>query len=120
MVYDFSTRLDRLGTRMKTINDNSLIYTRPGEVAIEIENFTPQKCDVNELAMYGIPLVLDKLQDFCFDTADLSSLTYPLPKQGDQIEWNGKTFETFLIGDQVFRFTTSTRVRIRIHGRQTG
>lgn len=120
MTYDFSTRMDRLGTRMKQLHNNSLSFERSGETAILVENFTPEATDVNELALQGIPLIADKMQDFVFDTVDLANLANPLPKVGDKVVWNGKTFELFIVGEQVYKFTTSTRKRIRIHSRQIG
>jgi len=120
MVYDFSTRLNRLGDRMEQIHDNSLSYERPGETAITIANFTPEKTDVNELAILGIPLIADKMQDFVFRTSKLANLTPNLPKVGDKVVWDGKTFELFIVGEQVYKFTTSSRRRIRIHSRQIG
>jgi len=105
---------------MKTVNMNSLSYQRSGEISVTIENFTPQSCDIDELAIYGIPLIRDKMQDFCFDTADLDTFSDPMPKQGDKIVWNGLTFSPFLIGEQVFKFPTSSRKRIRVHARQIG
>lgn len=118
MTYDFSTRLDRLGTRMQQLHNNSLVYSRTGETSVTIENFTPEKTDVNELALAGIPLIIDKMQDFVFNTSELSTFSNPLPKPGDRLTWNGRVFELFVIGEQVYLFTTSTRVRIRVHSRQ--
>lgn len=118
MTYDFSTRLDRLGTRMKQLNSNSLSYQRTGESSVTVENFTPEKIDVNELAIHGIPLIQDKMQSIVFDTTSLADWSDPLPKEKDKFVWDGRTFEVFIIGEKAFNFTTSTRKRIRVNGRQ--
>jgi len=117
MSYDISTRLDYLGDRMQELNVTSLTYLR-GEESVEIENFTPQKVDVDELAAFGISLITEKLQDFTFYTSKLEDLDPPLPIRNDKILWNGRVFEAFSINEEIYRFTTSTRKRIRVHTRQ--
>ena len=126
MTYDFSTRLDRLGTRMKQIHNNTLTYTRTGFPPITITNFTPEKIDVTEMAAAGLVLITDKAQDFVFDADKLAALNPPTPKASvDKIVWDGKTFEVFGIGDgqsdesQTYRYTISTRKSIRVHTKQT-
>lgn len=117
MVYDVSTRLDRLGTRMKELFDNSLTYSREA-VDITITNFTPEKTDVDILMAMGIAVVNEKWQDFVFDTADLSVLDPAEPRRGDRIVWESLTYEVFPIGDEPFKFTTSSRARVRVHAKQ--
>jgi hypothetical protein len=102
---------------MKELNQNSLTYLR-GNTSLTINNFTPEKLDVEQLAAFGIVLVTDKLQDFVFDTSDLSNLTPAYPQRGDKITWGGKTFELMPIGDELYCFITSTRTRMRVHTRQ--
>lgn len=118
MVYDISTRLDRLGTRMKELHNNSLTYTRSGETPITITNFTPEKCDVDQLIALGIAIMNEKWQDFVFDLADLATLTTTEPRTGDKITWGTLTFQVTAINDEVFKYTTSSRTRIRVHAKQ--
>ena len=118
MAYDLSTRLDVLGTRMKDLNQTTLSYVR-GATAITVTSPTLGKVDVNQLAAYGIVLVTEKLQDFIFDTSDLSTLTPALPKIGDKIVWDGNTYLVSSFGEEVFTYMTSSRNRIRVHTKQT-
>lgn len=121
MVYDFSTRLNRLGTRMKQLHDNSLVYSR-GATTTRIDNFTPEDVDVSTLAAYGMVLLTDKEQDFVFDFADLATFSPNTPQVGDKLVWNSRTYQVVSLGGQdiaeVWRFITSTRTRIRVHARE--
>jgi len=115
MTYNLATRLNRVGTRMKELNDNSLTYTRSGETPIEITNFTPEKCDSDQLLALGIAIVNEHWQDIVFDTAALSTLTIPEPRTGDKVTWDGVNYQVTALADEVFRYTTASRVRIRVH-----
>lgn len=121
MTYDFSTRLDRLGTRMKQLHDNSLTYSR-GATTTRIDNFTPEDVDVSTLAAYGLVLLTDKEQDFVFDYADLASFSPNTPQVGDRIVWGSRRYQVISLGSQdvaeIWRFITSTRKRIRVHTRE--
>lgn len=124
MTYDFSTRLDRLGTRMKDLHDNELTYTRSGSTAITIENFTPEKLNVNNYSMAGVTLLQEQVQDFVFDTSELSSLSPSTPKVGDTLVWGSWTFTVIALKvdegmEEVFLYTTSSRNRLRVHTKQT-
>ena len=118
MTYDFSTRLDRVGERMQELHDNSLTYSRSGELDLTITNFTPEKADVDQLIALGIVVVNEKWQDFVFDVADMSTWTIPEPRTGDKIVWGTLTFQVTSIGDETFKYTTSTRKRVRVHSKQ--
>ena len=119
LAYDFTSRLDYLGTRGKTLHVNSLIYNRLDVFTpITITNFTPEKLDVTQLASMGVVLITDKAQDFIFDFAELAVLVNKDPKTTDQILWKGVLYETLQIGDEVFSYVTSSRKRIRVHSRQ--
>lgn len=119
MTYNLADRLDYLGTRMKELNDNSLIYERAGYAPITIENFTPQRITVEQLAAYGIILITSKHYSFTFDYSDLSILgSRPQPKEGDKITTGGFVYEVFQMGDAVYTFTTSSRSRITVHAKQ--
>jgi hypothetical protein len=122
MPYNLASRLDKLGTRFKTLNSNSATYERPGSPipAATIINFTPEKLDVTALAMFGIVLITDKMQDVVFDAADI--VTFGEPEHGDKFTWGAKVLEVMRIGNdrdgETFRYTTSSRLRIRVHIRQ--
>jgi hypothetical protein len=119
MAYDFATRLDYLGKRMRKLHVNQLLYLKPstGQL-ITVTSFTPEKIDVTQLGVYGVTLITDKAQDVIFDAFKLSVLSPPLPEQGHQLTWNGTVYEVFSIGDEVYRHVTSSRKRIRIHTKQ--
>lgn len=122
MPYNLASRLDKLGERFKTLNVNSATYERPGSViaAATIQNFTPEKLDVTALAMFGIVLITDKMQDAVFDTAQIAA--FGEPEHGDKFTWGIRVFEVMRIGNErdgeTFRYTTSSRLRIRVHIRQ--
>lgn len=122
MTYDIATRMERVGTRMKQLNDNSLVYSRADQNNVKttatITNVTLGKFDVNEDNAFGITLITKKMLDFIFDTDELAGFDPAVPVAGDTIVFDGRTYETFSIGDQVYDFTTSTRTRIRIHAKQ--
>lgn len=103
---------------MKELHDNSLVYGRTGESSVTIDNFTPEETNVEELAAFGVVLITDKMQDFIFDAADLSSFDDPEPQNGDTIVWNGNTFKVFIEPNAPYTYVTSTRKRIRVHAKQ--
>ena len=115
MAYDFSTRLDTLGTRMKELHQNSLIYKRVDNTDITVSNFTPERIDLVQAATAGVTQLVDKLQDFVFDTADLSGLSPSLPQEDDKIVWDSKTFKPISLNEELYSFTTTSRKRIRVH-----
>lgn len=115
MPYDFTTRLDILGTRMGELHDNSLFLTRDGEADVKVTNYTPEKTDVDTLAAYGLTQITEEAQDFVFNTSAFSSWTIQLPIVGDKIKIGTETYQVINIGDEVYKYTTSSKVRIRIH-----
>ena len=122
MAYDFSTRMNTLGNRMRQLHQNTLTYTR-GNTTATIPNFTPEKVDVTAIAVYGLTILTDKLQDFVFDTNKLVNFAPPEPKIGDRITWGTRTYEVLGIGPstneaECFKYITSSRLRIRVHARQ--
>ena len=122
MAFEFSTRLDTLGTRMKELHSNTLTYTRKKDgvtTTATVTNFTPETCDIQEIAQHGIVLVTAKLQDFIFDTSDISAFSPAVPETGDTLTWGSNVFEVFSIGEEMFKYTTSSRLRIRVHTQQT-
>ena len=117
MVYDLAQRFDRLGTRMKQLSQANASYTR-GATTISISSFTPQQIDVSELAMYGITLLTEKMLDVVFDTSKLFSLSPAYPVEGDTFIWGENTYQPMSIGDELYNFTTTSRLRIRVHLKQ--
>lgn len=117
MTYDFSSRLDLLGTRMKELHNVSLVYRRRS-VSVSISNATPEQCDTEQLQALGIAILNEKWQDFVFDTADLTQFFPAEPEAGDVIVWGTDTFQVTSIGDELFKFTTSSRLRVRVHTKQ--
>jgi len=123
MTYNFSTRLDRCGTRMKQLHDNCLTYAR-GTNEVVIENFTPEKIDVDQLQALGIAIINEKWQDFVFDYSALEDLPSQDPQINDLITWDDgespvRQYRVFSINDELYKFTTSSRKRIRVHTKQT-
>lgn len=109
---------------MKQINDNTGVYSRTGETPVTITNFTPEKLDTTSLAAYGIVLITDKALDIVFDTSKLATFTDPEPQINDTFVWDGRTYKVFDIApadspqNECFRYTTSSRQRMRVHLRQ--
>ena len=122
MTYDLASRFNYVGQRMKELNQNTLILSRVGETNIEVPNFTPEKIDVETLAAYGLVHVTKKMQAFVFDTTKYSSWSDSLPKVGDRIVWGTRIYEIMVMGkeDEVYTFTTSSRLRIRVNTKQIG
>tara|TARA_Y100000310_G_scaffold310662_1_gene356141 strand:+ start:318 stop:680 length:363 start_codon:yes stop_codon:yes gene_type:complete len=118
MAYDIATRLDKLGTRMKELNQNSITYQRTGETDLTISNVTPGTIDVTQLGVDSVVLITEKAQDFIFDTSELSSWSPVVPKIGDTIVWGSNTYQIFSINDELYNYTTSSRLRIRVHTKQ--
>lgn len=102
---------------MPDINDNELTYTR-GATDITVTSFTPEKVDVEQMQALGIALITEKWQDFVFDASELSGLTPSEPAVGDVITWGTSEFRVSPLMDEAYRFTTSSRKRVRVHARQ--
>lgn len=116
MVYSYQDRLDRLGTRKKEVDVQTVTASRTGEasatVDCTIEYFPPEG---NEASPHFIQT---ELIAFTFDTAD-----WPLtgtPQAHDKMTFGGNTYEIVPMSsdDRYFRYTTSSRNRIRFFGRQ--
>lgn len=124
MTYDFATRLNRLGTRMKEVNDNFLLYSRTDEnrhtTTLQVNNFTPVQFDMNELASFGIPLLQEKMQRFAFDAADIATLNPPKPVHGDRITWGTRIYEVVRVNEETYRYTTSSQTRLLVNAKQIG
>lgn len=116
--YDLADRFNYVGQRMKELNQNTLILTRVGESDVIVNNFTPEKITVDTLALYGIVLVTQKAQAFVFDTSKYDSWSDNFPKVGDRIVWENRTYEVMVMGEEVYTFTTSSRIRVRVNTKQ--
>jgi len=118
--YSLADRLDYVGRRMQELNQNTLTLIRVDESNVAVDNFTPEKITVEALALYGIVLVNQKAQAFVFDTSKYSSWTDNFPKVGDRISWEDRIYEVMVMGDEVYTFTTSSRLRVRVNTKQVG
>lgn len=117
MVYNFSDRLDYCGTRMKELHHVDITYRRRSH-KVTIYNVTPEESDSEMLQALGIALINEKWQDFVFDTTELEQFYPPEPEGGDLIIWGSSTFQVVAIGDELYKFVTSSRKRIRVHTKQ--
>ncbi len=127
MAYNFSERLDYLGQRMKTVNENSLTYERPGSAPIVITNFTACRPRVLELGLVGQPpLITAKNICFIFDYDLLVALTPHEPQHHDQIhsvvyqqtDFTGVIYEVTLLENSAYDFITSSRKRVKVNCEQ--
>jgi len=115
--YDFQSRLNLVGDRMKTVNRNSLQVIRAGK-QIVINNFNPATSDLEQLALYGLTAIAHRLQDFIFDTKELRTFDPDRPLEDDIFMWRGRQYSVLSIGEEIYRYTTSSRKRIRVHTKQ--
>lgn len=126
-LYNLPRRLDYLGDRMSGIgqsakrgglNQNTLEYTsRDGTVSVSIPNVTFEQSDVRQATFdHGPVLVQSQLQDFVFEAVYLGG---HIPQEDDKVSIDGVTYVVVHLGDpengEVYRFTTASRKRIRIH-----
>jgi hypothetical protein len=100
---------------MQELHDNSCTAHRPNGVDITIEDYTPESIDSNMLAMYGIVLIKEEVFDIVFNTADLAAWSPALPQEGDSFTIDSKTYKVFPIGEELYKYTTTSKKRIRVH-----
>lgn len=118
MTYDFQSRLDKAGERMKVVNGRAGIYRRGSDI-VHI-TVSPLAVDRQELALHGIVLVSEDRQDYAFDAEDLVLAGKSTrPRRGDSIEVDGRTHEIQPIGDTLWKWVTSSHRRIRVHTKAT-
>jgi hypothetical protein len=107
---------------MKTLHQNTAIYTREPLHEIELTNVTPERLDVRRRTEYGLSIVDTRIAQFVFDAADLSSQEPPYPVAGDLFQFNGVIYEVASPDEsqECFDYITTTRDRIRIYCREIG
>lgn len=118
MPYDFASRLDYLGVRKKALDFRDVAYRR-GKHTI-----TRLRCTVSEPSRMelgeGVVQLIANRRDFCCDVDELilnRELTEPQP--GDIIYDGDKRFLVVSeSGEPVFRYTSQSRQRYRIHTKQ--
>lgn len=121
MTYNFSNRLDYLGTRMKEVNSRSVSYIRPGVGTISGLKATAVEHDATELLALGMPVDI-KLRMYSMDVAELkiggNCIT---PEPGDKITDGGLTIRLVPLGpDQpAYKYTTQSRKRMIVGGEVT-
>lgn len=114
MAYDVRTRLDLLGSRMKELNQLSIVYQR-STMQTTIQNVA---CAKSLVSVTGDEITLEsEYRGYIFDASELNGFTPPVPQAGDTISDGVLTCEVVKIDDQTHNFTTSTRKRVRVHTR---
>ena len=124
MVYDFQTRLDILGSRMREINKKTVVYTIIDTVTfnplldenVSIEA-TLGRTETQEQAPSG-SITIGSLRDYIVSTIQLvdGNGNAFLPKRGDVITDGTLTMQVMSAGDEPpYQWTTATRKRLRIH-----
>lgn len=115
MSYQFADRLDRLGQRKQEVDSREVIYERPDLGSVPI-TATVSEQQPEDLLEAGLALEI-KRRDYVIDTADLVIEGVPIkPEPGDQII-DGR-FTCRVVpgeGNETFRYTTQSRLRMRIH-----
>jgi len=115
--YDFSSRLNQVGERMATTNRTSIMIIRGGD-HLFVRNPLPISMDTEYINSFGLTKIASRLQDFVFDASSLFDWAIPRPIEDDKFLWRGRMYQTMLLGDELFTYTTSSRRRIRVHTKQ--
>jgi len=123
MPYNLSSRMDYLGSRKQSINKETVSYHRGSNSISELDAERVIAIDPEEVYP-GVPITrLDKL-DWIIDTADLILLGSPItPRRGDYIQDStGQKWRvvSYMDSQPLYEYTTSTRVRMRIHSEEVG
>ena len=123
MPYSLSSRMDYLGSRKQSINKETVSYHRGSDSISGLDAERVIAIDPEEVYP-GVPITrLDKL-DWLIDTADLILLGSPItPRRGDYIQDStGQKWRvvSYMDSQPLYEYTTSTRVRMRIHSEEVG
>lgn len=114
---DLQDRLDYAGQRMNDLNSVAITYSRGGK-AVSIENANAVASDVLEQDIHGTTIILQQLQDFIFDASLLGCFVPKYAQKGDVITYRDETFSVVEINNRTFKYTTSSRKRIRVYTQQ--
>jgi len=115
MTYSFADRLDRLGARKQQVDSREVIYERPTLGSVPL-TATVSEQRPEDLLEAGLGLEI-KRRDYLIDTAALVIEGVPVePEPGDQIIDGEFTCRIVPAeGNETFRYTTQSRLRMRIH-----
>jgi len=114
--YNFQDRLDLLGPRHKTVNGVAGTYVRPGVGTIDPITLAPILAEGQEF-IPGVAITQVEFQDFAIDAdaVDFGSGEVK-PLVGDYVTFQGNQYRLVSRGaeDPPFKYTTSSRKRIRV------
>lgn len=111
MAWNLRNRLATAGTRFDELAGEDAVYRRG---ATEKNPVSVHPCQgEDEVFIPGVAQTLVDRHRFFLNVADLEELT--VPEHGDQIDWNGKTFQVVGEGDEPpFSYITSNRTRVMV------
>lgn len=121
MAYSYQDRLDHLGVRKKEVDSAELQYRRPGEALNPITQGTVEYHQPEGYQEEGQFHVETELIAFTFDADALEVYaTDQFPKRGDTITYNTVKYAILPMDDDGthYRYTTSSRKRIRVFTRE--
>lgn len=116
MTYHFQDRLDLLGPRFKEVNGYAGTYVRPGTGTVDPINLSPILAEGQEF-IPGISITRVEFQDFAIDASAVDFGGGEVkPAVGDYVTFLGAEYRLVSRGgeDPPFKYTTSTRKRIRL------
>lgn len=102
-----------MGTRFNDLNPTAITYSR-AEKSISIPSPNVMASDVLEQNIQGATIILQQLQDFIFDSSYLASFDPSYARHGDVITYGNHTYNVLEINGRTFKYTTSTRKRMRV------
>lgn len=122
MAYDVKSRLNYLGSRLKGISYFDVTLQRGVNTSDGTVRASPGITEIEEMTASSL-VVQARTQDWIIDTADyVIGHVATLPQNGDNIVKGGETFRVITPdGHQAcYRYTTTTKLRIRVHTVQVG
>lgn len=126
MTYDISTRIQYIGTRMRTVNKVSIAYTQGANVYVF--NATIQEMSPDELQAAGLSITR-QIRRYTYtvgDTATLNgsdtTLTTFLPSRGDTISESGLSLKVIPMSETspIYKYTTHPRKSVQFHAEVIG
>jgi len=116
MTYNLQDRLDLLGPRMNTVNGVAGTYVRDGVGTIDPITLSPILAEGQEF-IPGVSITRVEMQDFALTAADIDFGSGEVkPEVGDLVTFQGNQYRLVSRGgdDPPFKYTTSSRKRIRV------